>query len=57
MIKVGKVQYNKGIAVIYNPCSGNSNNIRNQISESLIRAGVKYTFYETRHYLHGMQLT
>ena len=48
MIDVGQLNYDKKIAIVYNPNSGRKVDCKTRISEKLDEFNIKYEFMETK---------
>ncbi len=48
LIKPGRVEFKKPVAIVYNPNSGWKKDLRSQIKEKLDLAGIQYEFLETQ---------
>lgn len=56
-IEIKTMNYLKPVAVIYNPNSGKSRNVRDQIQTAMNRAQIPFEFLETTHRNHAMELS
>jgi len=55
-ISIRKMDYSKPVAFIYNPNSGRSRNVRDQIHTTLEKASIPFTLIETKHRNHAMEI-
>ena len=55
-IKVTKLDFNKPVAVIFNPTSGSKRDIRPLIQDKLTKHGIKVNFFETLRLMHAWDL-
>ena len=56
MIDVGKIKYEKKLAIIYNPEAGRRVSIKNKISDKLNKAGIKFEFLDTKGYMDAVNI-
>ena len=54
--KIGKVAYNRKVAIIYNPNSGKKRDIRAQLISTLTSKKIQYQIYETKGYMDAWQI-
>jgi len=56
MIDVGKIKYEKKIAIIYNPKAGRKNSIKEKICKRLTENKIEFEFLETKGFMDAVNI-
>lgn len=55
-VRVSKIQYNKKVAIVYNPNSGKKRDVRTDIIKILNERKIEYQFYETKGFMDAWKI-